>query len=103
MFGIQFTIKMAASDKFRLPKLAADNYHTWSIRARAALVQNGCWYTIKPGYSEEMKDKEEKVDNKALTFLFLIGEDNCLDDISESKTARETWTTLEEMHSKFRL
>lgn len=94
---------MAASDEFRLPKLAADNYHTWSIRARAALVQKGCWDAIEPGYSEEMTDKEKKVDNKALTFLFLVVEDNYLDDIGESKTAREAWTTLEEMHSKFGL
>lgn len=103
LFGNQFTIMMAASDEFRLPKLAADNYHTWCIRARAALVQKGCWDAIEPGYSEEMTDKEKKVDNKALTFLFLVVEDNYLDDIGKSKTAREAWMTLQEMHSKFGL
>lgn len=95
---------MAASDEFRLPKLSSDNYHTWSIRARAALVQKGCWEAIDPGYSQgDMTEKEKQIDNKALTFLFLVVEDNYLDDIGASRNAKEAWTTLEEMHSKFGL
>ncbi|GLV46505.1 hypothetical protein CBL_20843 [Carabus blaptoides fortunei] len=30
-----------SSEDYRIPKLFTDNYHAWSIRARAALVQKG--------------------------------------------------------------
>ncbi|KAL1483377.1 hypothetical protein MTO96_033245 [Rhipicephalus appendiculatus] len=73
---------MSASDEFRLPKLSSDNYHTWSIRTRAALVQKGCWEAIDPGFSVgAMNEREKAIDIKALTFLFLVVEDNYLDDI----------------------
>lgn len=93
---------MSALDEFRLLKLSSDNYHTWSIRVRAALVQKGCWEAIVPGFSNrEMNEREKQTDNKALTYLFLIVEDNYLDDIGTCRTAKEAWNTLQEMHSKF--
>ncbi|KAH6930030.1 hypothetical protein HPB50_008101 [Hyalomma asiaticum] len=95
---------MSASDELRLPKLSSDNYHTWSIRARAALAQKGCWEAIDPGFSVGAMDERDKsIDNKALTFLFLVVEDNYLDDTGACTTARDAWTTLQDMHSKFGL
>ncbi|KAL1484404.1 hypothetical protein MTO96_032610 [Rhipicephalus appendiculatus] len=95
---------MSASDEFRLPKLSSDNYHTWSIGTRAALVQKGCWEAIDPGFSVgTINEREKAIDNKALTFLFLVVEDNYLDDIGTCRTARDAWNTLQDMHSKFGL
>lgn len=95
---------MSASDEFRLPKLSSDNYHTWSIRTRAALVQKGCWEAIDPGFSVgAVNEREKAIDNKALTFLFLVVEDNYLDDIGTCTTARDAWNTLQDMHTKFGL
>uniref|UniRef100_A0A2R5L942 Putative retrotransposon protein ty1-copia subclass n=1 Tax=Ornithodoros turicata TaxID=34597 RepID=A0A2R5L942_9ACAR len=92
------------SDELKLPKPSSDNYHSRSIRVRAALVQKGCWEAIDLGYSSrEMSAQEKKTDNKALTFLFLVVEDNYLDDIGASARAKEAWDTLHEMHSKFGL
>ncbi|KAH7948435.1 hypothetical protein HPB52_022699 [Rhipicephalus sanguineus] len=95
---------MSASDEFRLPKLSSDNYHTWSIRTRAALVQKGCWEAIDPGFSVgAVKEREKAIDNKAPTFLFLVVEDNYLDDIGTCTTARDAWNTLQDMHTNFGL
>ncbi|KAH7970409.1 hypothetical protein HPB49_006712 [Dermacentor silvarum] len=50
-----------------------------------------------------MNEREKQTDNKALTFLFLIVEDNYLDDIGTCRTAKEPWNTLQKMPSKFGL
>ncbi|KAL1433344.1 hypothetical protein MTO96_012639 [Rhipicephalus appendiculatus] len=50
-----------------------------------------------------MNEREKAIDNKALTFLFLVVEDNYLDDIGTCRTARDAWNTLQDMHSKFGL
>lgn len=86
-----------------MTRLSSDNYHAWSIRARAALVQKGCWDAINPGFQDKMSADERKQDQKALTFLFLVVEDTYLDDIGMCNTAKDAWDTLEEMHSKFGL
>lgn len=92
---------MAALDEFRIPKLSSENYHAWAIRARAALVQKGCWEAIEPGYGgREMTNDERKINNRALTFMFLVVKDTYLDDIGECSSAHEAWNTLEEIHSK---
>lgn len=94
---------MSATEEYKLAKLSTDNYHTWSIRVKAALVQKGCWEAINPGYSGQMTDQEKKTDSKALTFLFLVVDDNYLDDIGSSASAKEAWDVLHDMHSKFGL
>ncbi|KAH9379334.1 hypothetical protein HPB48_015137 [Haemaphysalis longicornis] len=94
---------MAASDEFRLTQVGGGQLPYLFYKGKSRSRAEGMWEAIESGYSEEMTDKEMKVDNKALAFLFLVVEDNYLDDIGESKTAREAWTTLEEMHSKFGL
>ncbi|GLV33598.1 hypothetical protein CBL_21381, partial [Carabus blaptoides fortunei] len=55
-------------EEFRIPKLSSDNYHAWSIRTRAALVQKSCWEAIGPDF-RDMTNEERKINNKALKFL----------------------------------
>ncbi|GLV45143.1 hypothetical protein CBL_05245 [Carabus blaptoides fortunei] len=45
--------------------------------------QKGIWEAIGPGYSKTLTATDKKVDNKALTLLFRIVEDNYLDDIGK--------------------
>lgn len=92
-----------AGDDYKLPKLNGDNYHTWSIRARAALVQKRCWDAIEPGYGTDMTENERKKNDEALTLLFLIVEDTFLDDIGECVRARDAWNSLKDMHTKYGL
>lgn len=91
-------------DEFRLEKLNSSNYSAWSIRVRAALVQKGCWSTIDPGCpSEKPTEAWKSQDQKALTYLFLVVEDEYLDDIAELTSAREAWNVLKERHTKYGL
>lgn len=90
----------SSTDECKIQRLSSENYHTWSIRARAALVQKGCWEAIDPGYGAEMTAVEKKANDKALTFLFLVVEDTFLDDIGTMNIAKEAWKTLKELHSK---
>lgn len=92
-----------ATDAYKLPKLNGDNYQSWSIRARAVLVQKSCWEAIEPGYDRQMSENERKKNDEALTLLFLIVEDTFLDDIGDLPTAREAWNSLKEIHTKFGL
>lgn len=87
-----------------MKKLDGDNYHAWAIRARAVMVQKRCWEAIDPGYGpEDMTDAQKKKNDEALTLLFLIVEDTFLDDIGDCIRAKDAWTALKEMHTKFGL
>lgn len=67
------------------------------------MVQKKCWETVDLGYGLEMTDNEKNKNDESLTHIFLIVEDTFLDDISDCVTAKDAWTTLKEMHTKFRL
>ena len=89
--------------EFKIPKLNGDNYSVWSIRTRSALVQKGCWKAIDPGYGVKLSDNGRKTNKKTLTFLFLVVEDEYLDDIIDCQRAKETWVSLKDIHTKFGL
>lgn len=90
-------------DELKIPKLAENNYTAWSIRTRAALVQKNCWEAIDPGFGPELKDEERKLNDRALTFLFLVVNDEYLDDIADCTRAKEAWISLKDVHTKFGL
>ena len=46
---------------------------------------------IDLSYAAELKPDEKKINEKALTFLFLVVEDQFLDDIADCKRAKEAW------------
>jgi hypothetical protein len=90
-------------EEIKIQKLDGDNYNAWKIRARAVLVQKNCWEAIDPGYGAELKPEEKKINEKALTFLFLVVEDQFLDDIADCERAKEAWDILKDIHTKFGL
>ncbi|GBL74309.1 hypothetical protein AVEN_235296-1 [Araneus ventricosus] len=86
-----------------MKKLDGDNYHAWVIRSRAIMEQKKCWEAIYPGYGTEMTNNERKNSDEAVTLMFLTVEDTFLDDIGDCVKAKEAWTALKEMHTKFGL
>ncbi|KAK9737723.1 hypothetical protein QE152_g10508 [Popillia japonica] len=60
------------------------SYFPWSVRTKAALIQKQCWEAIDPGYSAPMSENENRVNQKALSFLLLSVSDNYLEDIGIS-------------------
>lgn len=91
------------SDEYKVQRLNSSNYHAWAIRSRAVLVQRNIWSAVNPGYGDTMNEDQQKINEKALTLLFLIVEDSYLDDIGTCTRAKEAWEILEEIHSKFGL
>lgn len=92
---------MATTEEFKIAKLSKDNYHAWSIRVKAGLVSKGLWKAIDPGFTDGVMTEEQKSnDQKALSFLHLAVDDDHLDDIGESTTAKIAWQTLEDLHTK---
>ncbi|KAK9680550.1 hypothetical protein QE152_g39008 [Popillia japonica] len=79
---------MGSSEEFKVPKLEENNYFPWSVKAKAALIQKQCWEAIDPGYSAPMSENENKVNQKALSFLLLSVSDNYLEDIGECEQAK---------------
>ena len=50
---------------------------------QVALVQKKMVGGIDPGYGADLSDNERKTNEKALMFLFLVVEDEYLDDIAD--------------------
>ncbi|KAK9736912.1 hypothetical protein QE152_g11177 [Popillia japonica] len=50
-----------------------------------------------------MSENENKVNQKALSFLLLSVSDNYLEDIGECEQAKNAWSILEDIHTKFGL
>ncbi|KAK9717548.1 hypothetical protein QE152_g23692 [Popillia japonica] len=94
---------MGSSEEFKVPKLEETNYFPWSVRTKAALIQKQCWEAIDPGYSAPMSENENRVNQKALSFLLLSVSDNYLEDIGECEQAKNAWSILEDIHTKFGL
>ena len=103
VFYCHLTKKMEDLKVNKIPRLNGDNYHAWSIRARACLVQKRCWEAIEPGFGPEMNQAETQKNEQALTLLFLIVDDTFLDDIGDCKRAEDAWNILKKMHTEYGL
>ena len=90
-------------DEFKLPKLTDENYHAWSIRAKAGLQQKRCWKAVDPGFGTTMTDTESELNEKAISFLFLIVSDFHLEDVGDLTRAKDVWKALEVTHTSFGL
>lgn len=101
---------VGVSDEYKLPKLNGDNYFVWSIRAKAALVSKKLWSAIIPGFVDQdgkelasLNANQQATNDSALAFLILIVSDEFVEDLGICTTAKEAWTTLEVMHTRFSL
>lgn len=57
------------AEKVKLAVLGEGNYHTWSVRTKAALEQRELWEAIDPGYDSDPNPKQEKKDADCMNFL----------------------------------
>lgn len=100
----------SVADEYKIPKLNGDNYFVWSIRAKAALVSKKLWNAVVPGYVDEtgndlksLNSTQQGTNDSALAFLILIVSDEFIEDLGSCTLAKEAWTVLEIMHTKFSL
>lgn len=84
---------MASLEKIGLPKLrGSDNYVTWSIRLKAALVKEDLFSSIED-------DSDESKNNKGLAIIKLLCEDGPLLYIKDISMAKEAWEKLENIYN----
>lgn len=102
--GTCLIFKMANHDepdyRSNIPRLNSKNYFAWRLRAKAELIQSNCWNAIEPGFGEPLNTDQERINRKALSFLYKNVSDTYLNDIAECLYANEAWTILADIHTK---
>ncbi|KAG5870271.1 hypothetical protein JTB14_002139 [Gonioctena quinquepunctata] len=90
-------------DEFKVEKCNAENYRYWSMRAQGILEFENLWFTIDTGFTDdELKmDKNKKADHSADSIIYLLINNDCLDDVMESKSAEGIWENLRQIHTKY--
>jgi len=89
-------------------RLNRDNYYVWTKLARSDLIERKCWEAVVPGFvdadgnpAETLTEVQADKNDRALAYLLKAVEYYYIEDIGECETAREAWTTLEDINSKF--
>ncbi|KAG5879618.1 hypothetical protein JTB14_018805 [Gonioctena quinquepunctata] len=78
-------------DDLKVEKLNSENYRYWSMRAQGILEVKNLWEAIDPGFDENALKVEEnkKEDHSARSVLYLLVNNNSLDDIMDCKAAKD--------------
>ncbi|KAG5898168.1 hypothetical protein JTB14_013212 [Gonioctena quinquepunctata] len=90
-------------DDYKVEKLNSENYRYWSMRAQGILEVKNLWQAVDPGFSKDQlrEAANKKTDHSAKSILYLLINNNSLDDIMDCKTAKEVWETLKQIHTKY--
>ncbi|KAK9692687.1 hypothetical protein QE152_g34990 [Popillia japonica] len=76
----------------------------WCLRAQGLLEVKGLWKAIEPGLDDDItkwSSQDKEIDHKTKSVLYLLMNNDSLDDIMECKTAKDIWKTLKEIHTKY--
>ncbi|KAG5884037.1 hypothetical protein JTB14_020448 [Gonioctena quinquepunctata] len=73
------------------------------MRAQGILEVKNLWEAINPGFDENALKVEEhkKKDHSAKYVLYLLVNNDSLDDIKDCKAEKDIWETLKRIHTKF--
>jgi hypothetical protein len=87
--------------KFGICKLNNANYQTWQFKTKMLLTREDLWKYVDPGTPPTpVTDAWTTGDSKAMATIALLVEDNQVNMISRSATAKEMWTTLQSVHHR---
>ena len=89
-------------NRFSLQKLGNNNYPTWRFKVELLLVREELWRYVDPGVKPEGEPDAiwNAGDAKARATIGLLIEDNQHGLIRASRTAKDTWTALQNHHQK---
>src|SRR5690349_6892163 len=85
------------SNLYTINKLDALNFHTWRAKTKAILIAKDQWSVIEEQVSDEPTDAWKKIDQKALSTIFLLVNDSELTHIEDCETAADAWKRLSEV------
>lgn len=93
-------IVMASEAKYTITKLNGDNYFNWKFKMEMLMKEKGVWKAIRDAAPIPITDDWKQVDEKAMTTIALSVEDDQIQHIRNSATAKHAWNTLKEFHEK---
>src|SRR3954465_5434308 len=88
---------MSSSGLFSIEKLDASNFHTWRMKTKSILIAKEQWSVIDDTEAERT-DAWKKIDQKALSTLFLLVNDLELIHTENCETAADAWNKLGEIY-----
>jgi 6-phosphogluconolactonase/glucosamine-6-phosphate isomerase/deaminase len=86
--------------EYNIDRLNDSNYTQWSMRVKGLLGTKKAWAAIDPGFNEPTAAQLE-MDQLAISVLYLVVNDDTLNDIKLCTTAREIWLAIKNIHTKF--
>src|SRR3954467_5028242 len=90
-----------ASAKYEVPKFdGGTSFSLWKIRMRSSLMLQGLWKTVEEKFSWVSEESKVKLQERALSAIFMSVTDNVLREIATEKTASDAWKRLEELYSE---
>lgn len=84
--------------KVQIAKLNGTNYPTWKFKVELLLIKDGLWKVIKEDPPNPVTPEWNNIDDKARATIGLMVEDSQLNHIRTAKTAKESWTSLKNIH-----
>jgi hypothetical protein len=87
--------------EYNIDRLNDVNYTQWSMRVKGLLGTKKALAAIDPGFGEAPTAAQLEIDSLAISTLYLVVNDDTLNDIKGCTTAREMWLTIQNIHTKF--
>ncbi|XP_073826918.1 uncharacterized protein [Musca autumnalis] len=88
-----------SSSMFNIEKLSEDNYESWHLQMKSVLIHQDLWEVVSDDVAAEKKDAVwKKKDEKAMATIILCISPVQLSYIKNSKTAKEAWNCLSDIH-----
>ena len=88
------------TSKYMITRLNATNYFNWRFRLEMLLKEKGVWKTIDDERPTTPNDEWIKSDEKALSTISLLVDDDQIQHIRGSKSAKEAWQQLKDFHEE---
>ena len=91
---------MSSESKYVITKLNNSNYFNWRYKMKMLLIEKGAWATITTDPPNPITADWTQKDEKAHTTIALNIEDDQIQHIRHSETAKDAWNKLKDFHEK---
>lgn len=89
-----------AESRYHIAKLNGENYFNWKYKMEMLMKEKEVWHVISRSAPAPITDEWNKADEKALTTIGLHVEDDQIQHIRISVTAKHAWKELENFHQR---
>lgn len=88
-----------SSERFTFEKFNGQNFHTWQIKVKMALIERDLWKVVngsepKPLENDDLQSKWEQKDAKAFSIIVLSIADSQISHVSSAGSSTDAWERL---------